>query len=465
MPTPFPPKEPGERLVRWLYSLALYLLSPFTLYHLISRGFRVREYFRRWDERYGAYSTEQGRPCVWLHAVSVGEVNAAAPLVNALLRQGKGTRWVVTTITPTGSQRVRALWGGRVDHVYLPYDLPGSVDRFLQHFRPTLALIMETELWPNMLFGCRDHGIPVYVLNARLSARSLRGYRLLRPLLGRALRTVRCVAAQSDADARRFQVLGARPDQVRVLGNLKYDVEVPDGLEALRAAFEDALGRKHPVWIAASTHEGEEQAVLDIHRRLRARWRDLLLLWAPRHPERFERVEAAAAEGGWRVGTRQRDAWPRAEHDVFVIDTLGELMPFYGCADVAFIGGSLQPVGGHNLLEAAAVGTPVVTGRHLHNFAEISRRMDEAGALRVGADADAIAGALEDLLGDPAVRDAIAVTARTNAIANVLIVAFGRPGDKGAARVPRKDIENHDMRQCAGFHQVLAALFQEPFIL
>src|SRR5690606_24871503 len=253
MPKPFPRKEPGERMLRWLYSLALYLLSPFTLYHLVSRGFRVREYFRRWDERYAAYGTEPGRPCVWLHAVSVGEVNAAAPLVNALLRQGKATRWVITTITPTGSQRVLALWGGRVEHVYLPYDLPGSVDRFLLHFRPTVALIMETELWPNMLFGCRDHGIPVYVVNARLSARSLRGYRLLRALLGRALRTVRCVAAQSAADARRFQVLGALPEQVRVLGNLKYDVEVPDGLEALRAGFGDALGRTRPVWIAAST--------------------------------------------------------------------------------------------------------------------------------------------------------------------------------------------------------------------
>lgn len=400
MQKPFPRKEPGERMLRWLYSLALYLLSPLTLYHLVSRGFRVREYFRRWDERYAAYGTEPGRPCVWLHAVSVGEVNAAAPLVNALLRQGKGTRWVITTITPTGSQRVRALWGGRVEHVYLPYDLPGSVDRFLQHFRPTVALIMETELWPNMLFGCRDHRIPVYVVNARLSARSLRGYRLLRPLLGRALRTVRCVAAQSAADARRFQVLGTRPGQIRVLGNLKYDVEVPDGLEALRAGFADALGSRRPVWIAASTHEGEEEAVIALHRRLRERWPDLLLLWAPRHPERFTRVQGLAAAAGWQVGMRSRDGWPGAADDVFVIDTLGELMAFYACADVAFVGGSLQPIGGHNLLEPAAVGTAMVTGPHLHNFAEISRRLDEAGAVRVGQDAAAVGDALEALLAD-----------------------------------------------------------------
>ena len=400
-------RDPGERVVRALYSLALYLLSPFTLYHLVSRGFRVREYFRRWDERYAAYGAQPGRPCIWLHAVSVGEVNAAAPLVNALLRQRPDIRWVITTITPTGSERVRTLWGDRVEHVYLPYDLPGSVTRFLQHFRPSLGLIMETELWPNMLFGCRDLGIPVYILNARLSERSLRGYRLLRPLIGRALRTVACVAAQSQADAQRFQRLGASTGQVRVLGNLKYDVAVPDGLEALRAGFVDALGGPRPVWIAASTHEGEEADVVALHRRLRARWPDLLLLWAPRHPERFARVQAAAVDAGWQVGSRRSEGWPRPHDAVFVVDTLGELMAFYACADVAFVGGSLQAIGGHNLLEPAAVGTAIVTGPHLHNFIEISQRLDAAGALRIGADTAGVGDALESLLADPQARSAM----------------------------------------------------------
>ena len=213
-------KEPFEGALRALYSLALYLLSPLALYHLVARGFRVREYFRRWDERYASYGTQRGRPCVWLHAVSVGEVNAAAPLVNALLKQRPDIRWVITTITPTGSDRVRALWGERVDHVYLPYDLPGSATRFLRHFQPSLALIMETELWPNMLFGCRDQGIPVYILNARLSARSLRGYRVLGPLIRRALRSVHLVAAQSEDDGKRFIRLGAHADRVVVTGNL-----------------------------------------------------------------------------------------------------------------------------------------------------------------------------------------------------------------------------------------------------
>ena len=215
------------------------------------------------------------------------------------------------------------------------------------------------------------------------------------------------MAAQSAADARRFQKLGARADQVRVLGNLKYDVAVPEGLDGFRAAFASALGAPRPVWVAASTHEGEEAAVVALHRRLRERWPDLLLLWAPRHPERFARVQALCVEAGWKTGSRRRDTWPRADDAVFVIDTLGELMAFFACAQVAFVGGSLQAIGGHNLLEPAAVGTAVVTGPHLHNFAEISRRMDEAGALRIGADADAVGAALEALLADPALRQAM----------------------------------------------------------
>lgn len=199
-------KDPIEWLLRALYSALLYLLLPFTIYHLVWRGFRVRQYFNRWNERYASYPAAYARPQVWLHAVSVGEVNAAASLVNALRQQRPDIRWVITTITPTGSERVRALWGDSLEHVYLPYDVPGSVERFLRYFRPQLALILETELWPNLLFGCRSHGIPVYILNARLSVRSLRGYRLLKPLIRRALRSVVCVAAQSQEDALRFCV-------------------------------------------------------------------------------------------------------------------------------------------------------------------------------------------------------------------------------------------------------------------
>lgn len=411
-------KDPVELLLRGLYSALLYLLLPITVYHLVWRGFRVREYFKRWDERYASYPESGRRPCVWLHAVSVGEVNAAAPVVDALRRQRPDIRWVITTITPTGSQRVRALWGDAVDHVYLPYDVPGSAGRFLDHFRPSLALILETELWPNLLFGCRDRRIPVYILNARLSARSLKGYRLLRPLVGRALRTVTCVAAQSSEDARRFVVLGARQEQVCALGNLKFDIHPPDPAPLL-AAFHAHVPAGRVTWIAASTHEGEEQAVIDLHARVLERYPDALLLWAPRHPERFAKVEASVRAQGWRVATRSAEQWPGADTQVFVLNTLGELMPFFACAQVAFVGGSLQAIGGHNLLEPAAMGTAVITGPHLHNFAEISRRMSEAGALSICGDAAELGDELLRLLGDAPAR-------RQRVQAGAQLVANGR---------------------------------------
>ena len=406
-----------ERLLRAAYSLVLYVLLPVTLYHLAWRGFRQSAYLLRWSERYAFYGDlpapdgdgdRDGDGHLWVHAVSVGEVNAVAPLVNALLRRYPGQRLLLTTITPTGSERVRALWGERVVHVYAPYDIPGAVARFLRAFRPRIALIVETELWPNLLFACRDRGIPAYLVNARLSERSLRGYRPLRALVGRALRTLRTVAAQSEGDAARFARLGARSAQLLVCGNLKYDTPVDaDAVAATVAEFRARSGVR-PAWIAASTHPEEEPLVLAIHQRLRARHPDLLLLWAPRHPERFRPVVQLALDAGLQVATRSLTRLPAPEDAVFVIDTLGELMRFYACADVAFVGGSLQPVGGHNLLEPAAVGTPVVTGPHLHNFSDIAAQLRGADALRVGEDATAVGEALQALLVDPDARQRMA---------------------------------------------------------
>lgn len=429
-----------ERFLRGLYSAVLYVLTPVTVYHLIWRGFRFRDYFQRWSERYSSDTGPEAWVDVWLHAVSMGEVNAAAPVVNALRRTHPELRWLITTITPTGSERVRALWGDGVEHVYLPYDLPGAVSRFLQHYRPKVALVMETELWPNLLFGCRDQRIPVYILNARLSARSLRGYRVLAPLIARVVRTVKRIGAQSAADAQHFVALGANPEAVVHTGNLKFDIATPEGLEDFVGVFKSHLGTR-PVWIAASTHEGEEAAVIAIHKRLRQRWPDLLLLWAPRHPERFPRVAELAQSNGWKVALRRDVTWPGSADEVFVIDTMGELMAFYACADVAFVGGSLQAIGGHNLLEPAAVGTAMVTGPHLHNFVEISRRLREAGALEIRADADGVGRALEDLLGDADVRTAMVAAGRLlveqgrGALANTLeMIAADVPSASGLPR-------------------------------
>lgn len=404
-----------ERTLRGLYSAVLYLLLPVTVYHLIWRGFRQRAYLLRWNERYALHgaASASGVPHLWVHAVSVGEVNAAAPMIHALLREHPGRRLLVTTITPTGSERVKALWGERVAHVYLPYDLTGAVSRFLRRFRPVAGLIVETELWPNLLFACRDHGVPTYLVNARLSERSLRGYRALRPLVGRALRTFRTIAAQSEGDAERFARLGARADQLAVFGNLKFDVRIDaQAIDAFASAFRVGVPGR-PTWIAASTHPDEEAQVLAIDRALRARWPDLLLLWAPRHPERFRPVSQLAIAAGLRVATRTLTLQPDAGDAVFVVDTLGELQSFYACADVAFVGGSLQPVGGHNLLEPAAVGVPIVTGPHLHNFSDIAAQLRRVDAVRIADDAAGVGAALEALLADPAERARMAEAGRT----------------------------------------------------
>ena len=400
-----------ERVLRGLYSVALYVLAPITVYHLIWRGFRQRAYFERWSERYASYPAATASAPLWLHAVSVGEVNAASPLVNRLLDEHPGLRLVVTTITPTGSERVQALWGDAVVHVYLPYDLPGAVDRFLEHFRPALALIVETELWPNLLFGCRDRGIPTHILNARLSARSLRGYGVLAPLIRRALHGVRLVAAQSNEDGKRFVRLGAQPSAVVVTGNLKFDMS-PVDFEGFAADFTHARGEDGPVWIAASTHEDEELAVLDAHLALLKQHPNALMLWAPRHPERFRGVVQRALDAGLRVTSRSEQQWPLADSQVFVIDTLGELTRLYACAQVAFVGGSLQPVGGHNLLEPAATGTAILTGPHLHNFADIAKRLREADAMQIVGDATELASSLQALFADPATRTHMSGNAR-----------------------------------------------------
>lgn len=401
-----------ERLLRGLYSAVLYLLAPVTLYHLVWRGFRQRAYFQRWSERYASYPAGSAEAPLWLHAVSVGEVNAAAPLVDRLRRDRPDLRLVVTTITPTGSERVLALWGDAVTHVYLPYDLPGAVGRFLDHFRPALALIIETELWPNLLFACRDRGIPTHILNGRLSARSLRGYKVLEPLIRRALRSVRLVAAQSSEDGRRFTTLGAEPGTVVVTGNLKFDIAPVDNA-AFVQVFADHRNAGGPAWIAASTHEEEEAAMVQAHLALLRQHPDALLLWAPRHPERFRAVAERVREAGLVVATRSGHTWPDARTQVLVIDTLGELTRFYACAQVAFVGGSLQPVGGHNLLEPAATGTAILSGPHLHNFADIAKRLREAQAMRIVEDAGALASNLASLFADDMARCTMAGNART----------------------------------------------------
>lgn len=393
----------GQRMLLGLYGLVLRLAFPVTLYHLIWRGLRQREYLRRWSERYGWLEGQldlQGT--IWVHAVSVGEVIAARPLVDGLLARHPDRPVLVTTITPTGSERVRALWGDRVHHVYVPYDLRGIVRRFLDRARPALAVIVETEIWPNLYVECERRGIPLVMVNARLSERSLRGYLPVRKLVKLAMGTVDLVAAQSRADAARLERLGADPARIVVTGNLKYDLSLPPGLDAQAQRWRAGWGAARPVWMAASTHAPEEAAVIAAHQALLATTPDALLLWAPRHPERFGPVVAAARDAGLAVATRSGDGFPGAQTQVFVVDTIGELLHFYAAADVAFVGGSLCEVGGHNVLEPAALGVPSVVGPHTFNFRDVTRHLLDAGGLRQVDDAEAMSAAVRGLLGDPA---------------------------------------------------------------
>lgn len=395
----------GQRVLLGLYSLVLQLAFPVTLYHLIWRGMRQREYLQRWPERYAWLEGKLDlHDTIWVHAVSVGEVLAARPLVDGLLAAHPERQLLVTTITPTGSERVRALWGDRVHHVYLPYDLRRMVRRFLDRARPALAVIVETEIWLNLYVECGRRGIPLIMVNARLSERSLRGYLPVQGLARIAMSAVTQVAAQSNADATRLARIGADPARIVVTGNIKYDLTLPAGIDAQAKDWRETWGSTRRVWIAASTHPPEEDAVLEIHARLLERHPDALLLWAPRHPERFAAVAEAASARGLRTATRRADTLPTPGTQVFVIDTLGELLRFFATADVAFVGGSLCDVGGHNVLEPAALGIPSVVGPRTFNFAEVTRRLRDADALRQAPDAAAVGNEVLALLDDAATR-------------------------------------------------------------
>lgn len=398
-------------MLRFLYTLTMYLMTPVILYRLAARGLKYRRYFSRWRERFGFFPDPGLRDSIWVHAVSVGEVNAAVPMIEALMRTYADSPFVITTVTPTGSERVQKLYGDRVFHVYLPYDLPASVKRFLDRVRPRLAVIMETEIWPNLFITCRERGIPIVVTNARLSERSLRGYGPVRPLARRAIRCASFVAAQSPTDAERLRSLGAAVTRLAVVGNLKFDMEVPASLSETGAALRDSWGVRRPVWIAASTHEGEEMPVLKAHTAVLQRFPDALLLIAPRHPERFKAVAAACRSLGFATRTRREDVSADERCQCFVVDTMGELLHFYAAADIAFVGGSLEPIGGHNILEPAALGRPVIVGPHTFNTEEVTAGLIAAHAVRRIANAEELGVTVIRLLAHDDEREAMSEAA------------------------------------------------------
>lgn len=390
---------------RTLYTALFYLALPLIALRLFLRGRKAPAYRQRIAERF-AFKLPPLKPGgIWVHAVSVGESIAAAPLVRALRERHPELPITVTCMTPTGSERIRALFGDQVQHCYLPYDLPWAAARFLDLLQPRLAVIMETELWPNHIHQCAKRGIPTVLANARLSAKSARGYARFAGLTRPMLAEMSWIAAQTEAEAERFRQLGARPACVSVTGSIKFDLtidpELPVRAKALRASW-GASGR--PVWIAASTHAGEDEIVLAAHRRLLAEHPDALLILVPRHPERFDSVHLLCRCEGFATVRRSSGQPVAAEDQVLLGDTMGELLFLYALADVAFVGGSLVPNGGHNLLEPAALGLPVLSGPHLFNFLEIAARLREAGALLDVEDGESLAGALSHALADEDMR-------------------------------------------------------------
>lgn len=393
-------------MARWLYTFLLYLLIPVELLRLTLRGRQEPDYLERWSERFGRFPATDKHDGIWLHAVSLGETIAAAPLIKRIREHHPDLPLTITTTTPTGSNRVRETYGNDVFHVYAPYDLPTAVRRFLERVRPRLAIIMETELWPNLLRELDRQGIPSLVANARLSERSFRGYRHVRPLLAPALRCVTTVAAQGQADADRYIQLGT-PERVVVTGNLKFDLRLPATLTEEAEVLRGSWGRNRPIWIAASTHEGEDEIALAVHQRLLENFSDGLLVLVPRHPARFDRVFELCRQTGLPTARRSQRGRFTTDTRVFLGDTMGELPLFYAASDLAFVGGSLVESGGHNPLEPAALGLPVLFGPHTFNFREISAKLLDVSAACLVADEAELATTVTRLLGSPEQRSAM----------------------------------------------------------
>lgn len=392
-------------MLKWVYTFTLYFLTPLVLVRLAWRGIRNPGYWRRWHERFGFITSPEASRVIWIHAVSVGEVRAAAPLVNNLSERHPDYCIMITTTTPTGSEQVRLLFGDRVAHSYVPYDLPSVVNRFLDRVRPEIAVIMETELWPNIFHTCHRRNIPIIIANVRLSESSMRGYKKIARLVESTLQQVSKMAVQSQADAERLLALGAPESVIRVTGSMKFDMTLPASVLESGEALRREWGAARPVWVAASTHEGEDEKLLTVFRELKTQFVNLLLVLVPRHPERFAPVARLCRKAGFRVALRSKAMGPLKETvDILVGDTMGELLMFFAASDLAFIGGSLVPTGGHNLLEAAAVGKPVIFGPYMFNFREISALALERGAGIQVQNESQLASAVTNYLSEPNLR-------------------------------------------------------------
>jgi len=360
---------------RFLYSLLLYLVLPFVPVKLLWRSIKQPAYLTHWGERIGFYNTLANKPVIWLHCVSVGETRAAEPLIIALQTQYPAHQILLSHGTPTGRDASESLFGDKVLRVYLPYDLPFAVNSFLKHFKPAIGLIMETELWFNLIAACKQNEIPLLLLNARLSEKSAKGYAKLGKLVTEGLQNLSAIAAQTTDDFARLQALGAL--NISIAGNLKFDVKPPADALDKGLQLRKLLDSERTIFLAASTREGEEELILEAVCEL-----DLLIVIVPRHPQRFDEVAAIFQKHNMRFQRKSllKDTALQPNIDAVLGDTMGELFTYYAACDFTLVGGSLLPYGGQNLIEAAAMGKPILIGEHTYNFAEASNNAVATGA-------------------------------------------------------------------------------------
>jgi 3-deoxy-D-manno-octulosonic-acid transferase len=393
--------------LRQIYTLLIYLLSPLLVLRLWLRGRKNPGYRKRIGERFGYISQQIPQQCIWIHAVSVGESQATQPLVRWLKEQFPETTIVISTTTPTGADRVRELYQQEVTHLYFPFDMPGAIKRVLDRLRPQILIIMETEIWPNLLYICKRRALPVVLANARLSADSAKGYQRVAGMTRAALQGFSAIAVQNPADAQRFIDLGAEKKNVHLCGSIKFDVRIPASVREQGALLKAACGAERSVWIAASTHAGEDEIALRVHQQLIQRYPNALLILTPRHPERFSNVAAMIEKSALSWSRRSEIPVCKPGIAVYLGDTMGELTVFYAASDIAFVGGSLASTGGHNILEPASLGLPVIVGPHMTNFLTITALLKEAGALNQVDDEAALLQTLEQIFDDADMRHAM----------------------------------------------------------
>jgi len=379
-----------NKLMRLMYHTLTYILLPFLVLFWFAKSLLNKSYLDRLTQRFGFGYPKLNSGSIWIHAVSVGEVQASIPLVNELKQHYPYKEIIITTVTPTGSKQVKNIFKDAVKTSYIPFETNFAIKNFFNSIKPSVALIMETEIWPNLYKECGSRGIPLILVSARISEKSLINYKRFLPLFRDTLSHGILIAAQSQIDADRFLALGASKDRTWIMGNIKFDFKLPEEILTKAKIYRSKIFPRRHIWIAASTHEHEEEIILEAHKNISKKIENLLLILVPRHPERFAKITQILKENNWIYSKKSDDQDIPESCQVLLIDTIGELLFFYACSDVAFVGGSLLPVGGHNLLEPAAIGLPIITGAHTFNQKEMTDRLTQVDALRIVHNANSL---------------------------------------------------------------------------